>query len=537
MEAMEANYGIISLLPPLIVIVLALKTKKTLLPLIIGVFIGVTIICNWNPFVAIPTLVTDYIAANLTSNSNINTLLIMCGAGGFVRMLKVTGAGQAFAKVATRGIKTKKGAQLATCGAALGFIYTEPGFVLGVVMRPVTEALGVARVKLAYIIDSLGCNMASLSPICSYGPYIVGLITAQLAALNLPEDQAWGVYARYIPYNFYAILAILTVLFVIIFKKAIGPMYLAELRSDKTGATKAPTDIPIVKEDDDVKFKDEDLRFSTFLVPMILLFATLFFVIFYTGDVMTNGILGSFTNAKISVAIACAMYVGAFGGIAVGVINKMFTFGEGIEKWIGGVVQIMEVNMVVIFAWALSSVAGTMGLKYFIAGLVESTGFAPQLIPAVVFAAGALISFATGSSWGTFALLMPISVPICHQFGIPIEIGVAAAVASGLIGDHCSPISDTTIKSSLASGSDHIQHVQTQIPYALTIGIATFVCFIVSAYTSNLIISFAVGIVICFGAMLVLDRVAKKKYQNYDFSAELQQAREEVVEVELVSAE
>lgn len=517
------NYGIISLIPPVLVIILALKTKKTLLPLMIGTFLGVTIICHGNIFVAIPTLVSDYIAANLASSGNINTLLIMCGAGGFIKMLKVTGAGQAFANVATKGIKTKKGAQLATCAAAIGFIYTEPGFVLGVVMSPITERLGVAKVKLAYIIDSLGCNVASMSPICSYGPYIVGLITAQLAALGLEGSvDPWGIYAKYLPYNFYGILAIITVLFVIVSNRTMGGMHLAELRADKTGQLLAPTDTPIYKSTADEEFEDTaHLKLSNFVIPMATLFATLFFVIFYTGDIMANGFPGVFLNAKISLAIMCAMYMGAFAAVIVGFKEKMFTFNEGIEKWISGVVSIMEVNMVVIFAWALAGVAGTMGLKFFIAGLVESTGFSAQLIPAVVFAAGAVISFATGSSWGTWALLMPIAVPVCYQFGIPIEIAVAATVGGGLFGDHCSPISDTTIKCSMATGSDHLQHVTTQFPFAFTVGCSAFVGFVISAFTKNLPLSFAVGAVICLGVVTVMGKVSEKKYADYDFSGEL----------------
>jgi len=523
---MEPNYGIISLLPPMIVIILALKTKKTLLPLIIGTFIGVTIVCGWNPFKAIPTLVSEYIAPNLMSKSNVNTLLIMSGAGGFIRMLKVTGAGQAFANVATKKIRTKRGAQLATCGAALGFIYTEPGFVLGVVMRPITESLGVARVKLAYIIDALGCNVASMSPICSYGPYIVGLITAQLAVIGLEGNtDPWVLYFKYIPYNFYGILAILTALFVISTKKAIGPMYLAELRSDKTGALLAPTDNPIVKETEDEVFKDiTKLRISNFIIPMGALFITLFSVIFYTGDIQANGFLESFHKASISLAIICGMFMGAFGGILVGVRDKRFNFNEGIDKWISGVVQIMEVNMVVIFAWALSSVAAAMGLKFFIANLVQTANISAEMIPALVFLAGAIISFATGSSWGTFALLMPIAVPVCFQFGIPIEIGIAASVSGGLFGDHCSPISDTTIKSSLASGSDHLQHVETQIPYATVAGLSAFVGFIISAYTKKLLLSFGICTILCMVAIFIFDKLAKNKYANYDFSEELKAA-------------
>lgn len=303
-------------------------------------------------------------------------------------------------------------------------------------------------------------------------------------------------------------------------------MYLAEMRADRTEQLLAPTDNPIYKDTADEQFEDTaHLKLSNFLIPMGTLFVTLFFVIFYTGDIAANGFPAVFLNAKISLAIMCAMYMGAFAAIIVGAKEKMFTFNQGIEKWISGVVSIMEVNMVVIFAWALAGVAGTMGLKAFIAGLVESSGFSAQLIPAVVFAAGALISFATGSSWGTWALLMPISMPVCSQFGIPLEIAVAATVGGGLFGDHCSPISDTTIKCSMASGSDHLQHVTTQFPFAFTVGISAFVGFVISAYTANLVLSFGVCAAICVIVILLMNKVAAKKYANFDFSKELEIVR------------
>lgn len=515
------NFGIISLLPAVIVIFLALKTKKTVLPLLIGAYVGVVILKNWNIFLAVPALVSEYMIPKLTSAWNIKTLLICSAAGGYIRLLKITGAGEAFAAAASKGIKTKRGAQVTTCVAAAGFIYTEPNFVLGVVMRPITEKLGVARVKLAYITDSLGCNIASMSPICSYGPYIVGLITAQLVALELDIDP-WQIYVKYIPNNFYGLLAIIIVLYVIIFNKDIGPMYLAEKRADITGNLVGPNDEPIIAESKEDEFKDHDkINLSTFIIPFATLFVTLFAVIFATGEISVNGFWGSFLKADISLGIICAMSMGAFASILIGAKQKIITITNGFDSWVNGIISIMQVNIVIIFAWALGSIVNDLGIKLFISDIVSKTGLAPQLLPALVFVAGAVLSFATGSSWGTFALLMPIAIPVCYEFGIPIEIAVAASVGGGLFGDHCSPISDNTIKASLASGSDHMQHVRTQIPYALVIGLASVIGFIISSYTQKLLISLIVVVGFSIVLINVFNRIAVDKYKNYDFSNEI----------------
>lgn len=516
---MEANYGILSIVPAVIVIVLALKTKKTVLSLLIGTYIGVTILCSFNPFVALPVLVKEYILPNLTSAGNIKTILIMVTIQGFVKMLKLTGAGQSLAHWAKKGIKSKRGAQTVTCVSGFAFIYTEPNFVLGVVMRPVTEAFKVARVKLAYITDSLGCNMAALSPICSYGPYYVGLIAAELALLG-SDANPWGVYAKYIPNNLYSILAIFLVYYIAISGKNIGPMYLAEKRADETGRLLGPNDDPIVKDQQGETFaEDAVIPVRNFAIPMLTMFVTLFACIFYFGDIATNGIQ-VFTHSDITASIVCAFTMAGLASILVGVSQKTFTFGEGFNEWIKAFANANEVILILTFAWCLSTISGNLGLKYFIAGIVESTGFSPALIPCVIYVAGCVISFATGSSWGTSALLMPIAVPVCVNYGISIEIAAAAAIAGGLFGDHCSPISDTSIKASMAAACDHMQHVQTQLPFALTAGISAAIAYAIAGITNNTIVALGVAVVLAVVAIEVQHRMAVKKYADYDFASE-----------------
>ena len=516
---MEANYGILSVIPAIIVIGLALYTKKTVISLLIGTFIGVTILNGWNPLVAVVSFFRDYLYPNVTSVGNMKTIIIIFIIQGFVRMLKVTGAGVSIARWTRKYIKSKRSAEVTTCASGFAFIYTEPNFVLGAVMRPVTEAFNVARVKLAYITDSLGCNMAALSPVCSYGPYYTGLIAAELAALGIAGD-AWGYYWKYIPNNLYAILAILVAYYVAASGKDIGPMYLAERRADKTGRLLGPKDDPMVKDLPGEKFEEsEHLPLRNFAIPKITMFIALFASIFYTGNIVENG-LQVFTKCDVTTSIIIGFAAASFASIIVGTVQKRFSFMKGFEMWTGAFSSGFEAVLIIALAWCLSSVSGNLGLKYFIAGIVDSVGVSPALIPAIIYLAGCVISFASGSSWGTTALLMPVAVPVCYEYGVGIEIAVAACVAGGLFGDHCSPVSDTSIKASMAAGCDHIQHVRTQLPYALTSGISAFIAFIVSGLTNNTLLGVAVALCLALIAINVQHKMAVKKYGDYDFSGE-----------------
>lgn len=525
------SYGILSITPPLLVIVLAIWTKKTLFSLIVGTYIGSVIINGWNPLVALPKVITDYITPSLLSDSNIGSLILVTVAGGFVYLIKTSGMSRALGEFAGKHLKNRKQAQLATSFAGFALIYTEPCFTLGVIMRPVSEKFKVARVKLAYIIDSMGCNLASMSPICSYGPYIAGLIATQLAAANINRGE-WSVYAEYVSYNFYGIFAILTVWFVAFTGLDVGKMYIAEQRAIKTGRLIAPTDHPIVIESkDETELPPEaKVTLANFLIPIGTLFVTIIAMILYTGDIAHNSLVDTFLNSSITTCIITGMCTGSIACALMAHKAKVFKLSQAMDKFIKGVVDMTEVNLILVMAWALSAVIGEMDLKGFIAQLIVDSSFPPVLVPAVVFIAGAFVAFSTGSSWGTWAIMIPIAVPIAIEFNFPIALAVAGAIGGGLFGDQCSPISDTTILASTASGSDHVQHVATQLPYALTVAASAFVGFVVTGLTGIHISGFiATAICIVIG-IFVLSKIAKKQAEkDLDFSNEILEAEEQVV--------
>lgn len=512
--------NILAFVPALIVIVLALKTKQTHLSLCIGVYVGAIILCKGNFLTAFPVMFRDYIIPPLTSKGNVSTLIIIVAIQGMAKMLRVTGAGPAIANAIKKLVKTKRGAETLTVVSGFGFIYTEPCFLLGVVMRPITEAYRVTRIKLAYICDSLGCNMAALSPVCSYGPYYVGLIAIELAALGL-EGDGWNVYGGYWIRNFYSIIAIVLVYFVCITGKDIGKLWLEERRADVTGQLAAPGDVPLVADNpDDVPETSREYPVRNFVIPMVTMLIVLFGCVFWEGNVAENGVLGAFRNCSLTMAIAAGLVAAGLSSVVIGVCEKMFTISEGFQKWLDGCYMSLSVMMILALAWAMSSISSDLNLRGVVAAIVDGTGFSPRLIPAVIFFAGAVMSFATGSSWGSTAILMPIAVPICYNYGLGVAIGAAAAVAGGLFGDHCSPISDTTIKASMASGSDHMAHVQSQLPYSLTAGVGTFLAYLVEGLTGSLILALVIGIAFAITAIIIMNKMTVKKYENYDFNAE-----------------
>lgn len=241
--------------------------------------------------------------------------------------------------------------------------------------------------------------------------------------------------------------------------------------------------------------------------------------IFYTGNIVENG-SKVFTSCDITTSIIIGFTAASFAALLVGTVQKRFSFMEGFQQWTAAFANGMEAVVIIALAWCLSTVSGNLGLKFFVAHVIESAGVSPALIPALVYIGGCAISFATGSSWGTTALMMPIAIPVCYSYGIDLEIAIAACIGGGLFGDHCSPVSDTTIKASMAAGCDHIQHVRTQLPYALTSGLSAFVAYIVAGLVNNTLIGVVTAIVIAITAINVQNKLAVKRYADYDFSGE-----------------
>ena len=307
MEAID--YGTLCLIPPIVTVVLALVSKHTILSLFLGVWVGSTIINGWNPIVGFINIIPNFMVPSLGNEYNAGLVLLVTLAGGMIIMLRETGGAYAFAKMVSTKIDTAKKAQILTSVSAVAFCYTEPCLILGTIMRPVTDAVRVSRAKLAYILDSLGCNLASFSPISSYGPFITGLVATEVALAGISADE-WGVWAGMLKYNMYALFAIVAVLFVAVTDSNIGPMYTEETRARQTGKVLGDGVQPLTPEKKADFPEGFEPTLVCFVAPMASLFISLFGVIFWSGNVFENGFMGAFRNANITTAIMVDLLLG-----------------------------------------------------------------------------------------------------------------------------------------------------------------------------------------------------------------------------------
>ena len=503
---MSTQFGILCLLPPIIAIVLALITKQTILSLVVAAYIGAVIVNGWNPLVGFVKLITDYFIPQLSGNASM--IILVTIAGGMIAMMRQTGAAQAFAKKVTKTINTPKKGQIVTSASAFIFCYTEPCLMLGTIMRPLCDAVRVSRAKVAYILDSLGCNLACISPISSYGPFITGLIAAELVAAGVTGNE-WGIWAKMIPFNFYGLFAMITVFIVAIFGLDFGNMRKEEVRARETGKVIADDVEPLVPEVKVVFPEGYEPTMLNFLVPLICLFVSIFATIFYTGDIATNGFAGCFRNANITAAICVGFMCGGIGAGIVGVTTKLFSLSKAFNTFIDGMAEMINVPFILVCAWSLGAVTKQMEVGAFMVGIVDKF-LTPALVPAFVFLFGAIISFATGSSWGVWSIMMPIACPMAFAFNVPIEFVVGAVISGGLFGDQCSPVSDTTIMSSTGASCNHIVHVMTQLPYGITVGVAAFLGFLFGGLTGQYFLALVVTAVVLAAALIVLTKLSKK---------------------------
>lgn len=507
---MDTTFGIFCLLPPLFAIVLALITKQTVLSLFVAVWLGATMISGGNPLVGFTKIVSDYMIPSISSNASM--LILVTLAGGMIAMLRVTGAAQAFASLVTKKINTAKKGQVITCLSAFIFSYTEPCLILGTIMRPVTDAVRISRAKLSYILDSLGCNLASFSPISSYGPFIAGLIATQLAAANIDGNE-WAIWGQMLPYNMYSLFAILTVLVVAVFSLNIGPMYTEEKRARETGKLLADGVEPLVPEVKNEFPEGYKPSVVNFAVPMICLFASLFATIFWTGNFAENGFKGAFLNGNITLAICMGFMGGGIGAGIVGVVTRLFKPDAAFNHFVNGMAELISVPFILVCAWSMGGITRDMEVGAYLAGIVAEH-LTPGLVPAIVFAFGAVISFATGSSWGVWSIMMPIAFPMAVAFNLPIPYIVGAVISGGLFGDQCSPISDTTIMSSTGGSCNHVIHVMTQLPYGITVGVSAFIGFLFGGLTGQHMLSILVTGIILYAALFVLTKISNKRYSK-----------------------
>ena len=481
------DYGFLSIVPPILTIVVALYSKNVIVALIVGILSGSLIITGFQPFDALLDAVENQVLAEFTSGTQSQVIITMMVIGGFVKLLEVSGGAKAFARKMLEIVSTRAKAQLLAWMSGLAIFFTDSGnsLIIGPLYRSVFDEFKLCREKLAYILDTTSSPISILIPFIGWGAYIMSLIESNYGAIGL-EENAFSVLVSVIPYQFYAFLALLTVPIVIMTGKDYGPMktlqaeYLRK-RREAEHRTSSP------EEKDD---KHDKTPIGTFLYPLGVMLTLVAALISWhaTHDGITGPhIRSTLIISYLTASLTCMEMMRRHQGRG---------YTEMLGDFIKGAEGLVYVSIVLVLAWSLSSVTSDIRTADYLASLISGS-VAPAYFPMLVFVMGALISLSTGSSYGTFAILMAIAVPVGFQLDASMTLTIAAVLSGGLFGDHCSPISDTTVLASVGADCPHLNHVTTQGAYAGLTGTVTILAYwMAGIYQSPLVLIVAIVILI-----------------------------------------
>jgi len=496
------DYGILSIVPPLLTIAVALYSKNVLLALVCGILSGSFIITDFNPFNAILNAIEDQVLQEVTSGTQIQVVLVILIIGGFVKLLEVSGGASAFAAKMSGVVTSKSRAQMLVWASGLGIFFTDSGnsLIIGPLYRSVFDRFKLCREKLAYILDTTSSPISILIPFIGWGAYIMSLIDRAYAEVGLDED-AFTVLINVIPYQFYAFLALATVPIIIFTGKEYGPM--ARVQQSYLDTLDQHD---IEEEEAAISSAESDIsagHIGIFLYPlgvMLLLVGGLI-----SWHATHDGISGvhirsTLIIAYLSASLTCAQMMRRYQSIS---------YTESLGVFIKGAESLVYISIVLVLAWSLSSVTTDIHTADYLAAIISGS-VAPMYFPMIVFTLGAVISLSTGSSYGTFAILMSIAVPVGFELGASMYLTIAAVLSGGLFGDHVSPISDTTVLASAGAQCGHLSHVTTQAAYAgLTGLVALFAYGMAGAYETPLVLP--VAICLLFILMMLMMKLLGSK--------------------------
>lgn len=467
-EEAAKNYGFLSLLPPLVAIALCFITKRVLASLFIGVWVGATILVGWNPIGGV-TKTLSYIVENAADSWNATILLFDFVVGGLIGLIYLSGGAQAFVKSVTKKVKTARDGQVAAWlfGLVIFFDDYSNTAVVGNAFRAVSDKLRMSREKFSYIVDSTAAPVASIALISTWIGYEVGLIGDAIEGTSVAMAP-YTIVLYSIPYRFYSIFAIILVLAIALSGRDYGPMLKAEYRARTTGKVFADGATPLSGGSELKVLEGVPQKTMNMVVPIVVLVGVSIFGMWWTGGGTSAE---SFTAAISDADAMTALLWGAMFAVIIAIImyrvQGIGTLADMMDAFVDGAKMMLLANLILLSAWSIGSVAGEMGTAPYVVEAVRGI-ISPLLLPMIIFLICNVISFATGTSWGTMAITMPIAVPLALSLGVPLPLAISAVLTGSVMGDHCSPISDTTIMSSMFSGSDHMDHVKTQIPYAFT---------------------------------------------------------------------
>lgn len=493
-----------ALLPPIIAIGLALITKEVYSSLFVGIFVGALLVTNGNLVNTLTTIVNDGLISSLADSWNVGILIFLVILGIIVAVMNKAGGSKAYGEWAKKKIKTRRGAIGATFGLGC-LIFIDDYFnclTVGSVMRPVTDGHNISRAKLAYIVDATAAPICMIAPISSWAAAVSGVVEGY---------NGIELFIKAIPYNFYSLLTLVMILFITYTDMDYGPMLKHEKNAKEKGDLYTTSDRPY--ESATLQSSSDKGGIIDLVLPVVILIIFCVISMIYTGGFFSGeSFIDAFANSDASVGLSMGSLVSLIFIFVWIVARKVLSFSEFMACIPKGFNEMVPPILILTFAWTLSSMTSALGAATYVAALVEGSaaGF-KFFLPAIIFLVASFLSFATGTSWGTFGILIPIVVNLGGSLsGHMLIIGISACLAGAVCGDHCSPISDTTIMASSGAQCNHINHVSTQLPYAITVAAVSFVTYIIAGFTESMI-SLPIGIILMIGTLLAIQKIYKTK--------------------------
>ena len=492
-----------ALVPPIVAIVLALITKEVYSSLFVGILVGGLFYSGFSFEGTFNHIFNDGFIAVLSDSYNVGILIFLVVLGAMVSLMNRAGGSAAFGHFAKEKIKTRAGAQLATI--ALGvLIFIDDYFnclTVGSVMRPVTDEHKVSRAKLAYLIDATAAPVCIIAPISSWAAAVSGFVEG---------EDGFSIFIRAIPYNYYALLTIVMMITIVLLNIDFGSMCTHEknaLNGDLFTSGKTASD-------NEAESKSSKGKVIDLVIPIIMLIICCVIGMIYTGGFFQGeGFVSAFSNSDASVGLALGSIFAMLLTIIIYLIRRVLSFSECMECLPSGFKAMVPAILILTFAWTLKAMTDSLGAAVFVADAMEkSAGGLMFFLPAIIFIVGCFLAFSTGTSWGTFGILIPIVVAVFANSNPQLMIiSISACMAGAVCGDHCSPISDTTIMASAGAQCNHVNHVSTQLPYALLVAAVSFVTYIVAGFVQNPWVPLPVGIVLLLICLFVIKGRGREK--------------------------
>ncbi|MFA9374102.1 MAG: Na+/H+ antiporter NhaC family protein [Poseidonibacter sp.] len=527
------TYGFLTMLPPLVAIILAFLTRNVIFSLFMGIFTGTFMvnITGSNVFVAFFNAFVDMsekMVGSLADSWNAGIVLQVLTIGGMIAVITKMGGPRAIAQKLAKRAKTPASAQIYTwiMGFFIFFDDYANSLIVGPIMRPVTDKLKVSREKLAFIIDSTAAPIAGLALISTWVGYELSLIKDAYAILGQPEVNAFAVFVETLPYRFYNILMLAFVFFSAYTLREFGPMHKAALRAHETGHVSNPKSKGVMNQENSFMLPKDGIEYSIYnaIIPIAVLIIVAIVGFYLNGLSSLEGevlkaveaapysfyaIRECFGSADASVVIFEAALLASLVAIGMGLQQKIFDIHDAIETWVFGAKALVITAVILILAWSLSAVMKEVGTAHYLVTVLSHS--TPQFIlPSIIFILGSIISFSTGTSYGTMGILMPLTIPLASAVGINtglegtdlhsyIVLNIGAVLTGAIFGDHCSPISDTSILSSMAASCDHMDHISTQMYYAVFVGaVAVLFGYLPAAFGVPVYILLPLGLLVIF---------------------------------------